>query len=80
MKENCADIIIDHLFTNKFTSVYNDTESIHYIDVTDYQGNTYKQETGMFHAILPADFTLGINDTFLKHVLEMNPEYRKEHA
>lgn len=65
-------IIIEHMFSNKFASAYSkpEEETPHFIEVTDYLGNTVKQTVGSYHAIVPIDFTLSLAETYIKHILQ----------
>ena len=66
-----ADIVIEHAFANKFASVYNDTDTTQYIEITDHNNKTVLQEAGSYHAILPIDFTLSVGVDYLKSILHI---------
>ena len=65
------ELIIKHMFTGKFASVYNDDETTYYTDITDYLGNTHKQLCGCYHALAPIDFTLSMGVDYLKAILKI---------
>lgn len=65
------ELIIKHMFTHKFASVYNDSELEYKTPITDYLGNTYEQTCGCYHALAPIDFTLSLGVTYLKHILHI---------
>lgn len=66
-----ADIIIEHEFTHKFSSVYCDTDKTEYIEITDGDGVTALQEVGSYHAIQPIDFTLSVGVEYLQNILHL---------
>ncbi|MCQ2088081.1 MAG: hypothetical protein MJZ37_08495 [Bacilli bacterium] len=69
METNDSRIIIEHMFSNKFASVYCDHPTKNYTKITDYQGKTINQELSSYHAIVPIDFTLSIAYDFLQHLI-----------
>lgn len=69
--ENTYKIIIEHLFTGKFASVYDDRPDTYYKTITDYQGNSILQECGCYHALQPVDFTLSLAYEYLQEILNL---------
>lgn len=65
------EIIIKHMFTHKFASVYNDSELEYYIDIVDCNGVRARQKCGCYHAIIPIDFTLSMGLTYLQHIFKV---------
>ena len=65
-------IIIEHMFANKFASDYDDSPYTYKATITDYLGNTAEQICGCYHAIKPIDFTLSMGIDYLKAVLHIN--------
>lgn len=65
-------IIIEHMFANKFASDYDDNPYTYTATITDYLGNTAEQICGCYHAIKPIDFTLSMGIDYLKAVLHIN--------
>ena len=63
-----TDIIIKHMFVNKFASVYDDTTIEKYVPIKDYKGETVLQPVTSFHALAPIDFTLSVADDYLKQI------------
>ena len=64
-------IIVEHIFAHKFASVYDDTPTTSYIEVTDADGLTTMQEVTSYHAITPIDFTLSLGEEYLKKILHI---------
>lgn len=71
IEDDNSTIVIEHLFANKFASVYDDTAQPYYIDVTDYNGDTAKQRCVSYHAITEIDFTLSLAMEYLKEILHI---------
>lgn len=63
-----CDIIIKHMFVNKFASVYSDITTEKYTPIKDYKGETVLQPETSFHALAPIDFTLSVADDYLKQI------------
>lgn len=61
-----ADVIIKHLFTNKFASAYDDRMTTTYTPIKDYKGETVLQPVSSYHALIPIDFTLSVAPEYLK--------------
>lgn len=59
-----SDVIIKHLFTNKFASAYDDTTTERYEPIKDYLGETVLQPVSSYHALVPIDFTLKIAPSY----------------
>jgi hypothetical protein len=69
--ENTYKIIIEHLFTGKFASVYDDRPETYTKTITDYTGATTLQECGCYHALQPVDFTLSLAYEYLQEILNL---------
>ena len=63
-----TDIVIKHMFVNKFASVYDDTPVEKYVPIKDYNGETVLQPVTSFHALAPIDFTLSVADDYMKQI------------
>lgn len=61
-------VVIEHMFADKFASVYSDVNTEKYEAITDYKGETVLQPVSSYHAIVPIDFTLSIAPEYLKHI------------
>lgn len=64
-------IVIEHHFANKFASAYNDDTIVSRETITDYLGNTCKQQMGCYHAIVPIDFTLAMKKDYCDQILKI---------
>lgn len=69
--DNTAKIIIEHLFTNKFASVYDDSPDTYEKLITDYTGEPTLQECGCYHALQPVDFTLSLAYEYINAILDL---------
>lgn len=63
-------IIVEHMYAHKFASVYCDSPTKTFTQVTDNNGKTINQECDTYHAILPIDFTLDVSYQFLMQAIE----------
>lgn len=70
LQELDNNIIIEHLFAGKFASVYDDTKTPYFSEITDYRGETVKQLQCSYHAITPIDFTLSMSVEYIKHIIK----------
>lgn len=70
LKENDNHIIIKHVFTHKFASVYGDDVYNKNVPITDHNGVTALQEVSTYHAIIPIDFTLSMSIDYLRQIVK----------
>ena len=63
---NTSLYIINHMYHKKLASVYDDTNDIKQMHITDYNGKDYIQTVTSYHALIPIDFTLKISKDFMK--------------
>ena len=65
------ELIIKHMFTHKFASVYDDRDTEYKVSITDCCGVTGEQICGCYHAIIPIDFTLSMARDYIKQVFNV---------
>lgn len=62
---NMSVYIINNMYHHKLASVYDDTNDIKQVEITDYKGDTYLQTVTSYHALTPIDFTLAVSKDFM---------------
>ncbi|MBO5811025.1 MAG: hypothetical protein J6R32_09395 [Bacteroidales bacterium] len=65
------ELIIKHMFSHKFASVYDDRDTTYKITLTDCCGVTGDQICGCYHAIIPIDFTLSMAKDYIQQVFNV---------
>ena len=70
MRDLSNDIIIKHIFSNKFASVYGDEIDERTFEIIDHTGRKCQQTESTYHAIIPIDFTLSMAYTYIKHIIK----------
>lgn len=64
-------ILIKHVYSNKFASVYNDSDVQYKQLITDHTGVQHEQLCGCYHAIIPIDFTLAMKYDYIQETIKV---------